>query len=168
MGAIIVLVLFVGIIFLRGKINKTVYRAKQTVLNKAGIGDSNIDAMADGILDQGKMKKFLENHPAYTEESIKELIKEICIEVANRNLTHRADSKVTEKLATDSKITKYANMDVKRCNVTAYNEKAGLFIAKAILSDGKDEYWMFLTFQLSGDELTLTKYQMQKGAVVGF
>ena len=168
MGAIIAILLFVGGIFLVGKINKGIYRAKQTVLNKVGVGDSNINSMTDDILEKRKLEKFLENHPTYTEESIKKIIEEFVNEIVNQNITHKVDSKILEKNSTDSRMEKFRSMQIKRCSLSAYNENAGLFIGKVTLSNGKDEFMMFLTFQLSGDDLILTKYQIQKGAVVGF
>lgn len=49
-----------------------------------------------------------------------------------------------------------------------YNENASLFGGKVTFTNNRDEYYMFLRFQLSGDELKVVKYQMQKGAAVGF
>ena len=120
------------------------------------------------LVEKGKMKKFLENHPTYTEESIKELLKSFATEIVNKNLTHSAEQKVIDKLANDNKISKYADMDIVRCNIHGYNEKAGLFMAKVTLTNGRDQYMMFLQFNLVGDELTLVKYQVQRGDVVGF
>ena len=164
----LVILFFVGLIILRIKLNKAKYRAKQTILGKAGLGQSNMNSVTDDVMEKGKLKKFLENHPTYTEDSIKQLIKDFAIEIVSKNLTHSADQKVVEKLSNDSKISRFSNMQIVRCSINGYNEKAGLFMAKVTFTDNRDEYLMFLGFQLSGDELTLTKYQVQKGAVVGF
>ena len=167
-GAVIFIVIIGVGLFLKFKLNNARYRAKQTVLNKVGLGQSNVVAATDNAMEKGKMKRFLENHPQYTEDSIKQVIKDFAMEVVNGNLTHSADEKVIEKLANDSKIRKYAGMQIVGCTLYGYNEKAGLFVGKVTLSDNKDEYMLFLRFQLEGDELRLTKYQIQTGAVVGF
>lgn len=171
MGVFIIflmVVFFVGIVFLRIKINKAKYRAQQTILNKAGLGHSNMISVTDDVMEKGKLKKFLENHPTYTEESIKQLIKDFAMEIVNQNLIHSAEQKVRDELINDTKITRYSNMQIVGCSINGYNENAGLFMAKVTFSNNKDEYMMFLRFKLSGDKIILTKYQMQKGAVVGF
>lgn len=38
----------------------------------------------------------------------------------------------------------------------------------SVTDDVMEKYMMFLRFKLSGDKIILTKYQMQKDAVVGF
>ncbi len=162
------IVFFVIFIIISNKINNARYRAKQTILGKAGIGNSNIISATDSAMEKGKLKKFLENHPTYTEDSIKQLIKDFAVEITHQNLTHSAEQKIIDKLSNDSKITKYSNMQIVGCSINGYNENARLFMAKVTFSDNRDEYMMFLRFQLSGDELILTKYQMQKGVAVGF
>ncbi|CDA16928.1 MAG: hypothetical protein U0O04_07065 [Clostridia bacterium] len=159
---------FVGVFLIKRKIDQLKYRARESVYNKVGLGDSQITSVTDEMVEKGKMKKFLENHPTYTEESIKELLKSFATEIVNKNLTHSAEQKVIDKLANDNKISKYADMDIVRCNIHGYNEKAGLFMAKVTLTNGRDQYMMFLQFNLVGDELTLVKYQVQRGDVVGF
>ena len=49
------------------------------------------------LVEKGKMKKFLENHPTYTEESIKELLKSFATEIVNKNLTASFDEKLNEE-----------------------------------------------------------------------
>ena len=164
---IIVVAIVIGLIFLNVKMSNLKYRAKQSVLNKVGVGQSNMVSTTDDLIEKGKLKKFLENHPTYTEDSIKQTLKDIALEIVNKNLTHSADPKVIEKLSNDVKITKYSNMQIVGCSINGYNENAGLFMAKVTFTDSRDEYMMFLRFQLSKDELILTKYQVQKGAVVG-
>lgn len=64
--------------------------------------------------------------------------------------------------------TKHSTMQIVGCSLFSYPERGNLLIGKVTFSDGKDEYMMFLRFNLIGDECKLIKYQMQKGAVVGF
>ncbi len=168
MAGFLLLIFIVLMIFIVIKVNGLKYRAKQGVLNKVGLGSSNINSATDSLLEKGNLKKFLASHPTYTEESLKQLLKEIAMEVANRNLTHSADEKVLSKLAEDNKVTKYSNMQIVGCSLFSYVERGNLLVGKVTFSDGKDEYMMFLRFNLIGDECKLIKYQMQKGAVVGF
>ncbi len=172
MGGLIFMVIFivfiVVMIFLISKVNKFKYRAKQTVLTKAGIGSSQVGAMADGLVEKRQLKKFLENHPTFTEESFKQEIKNIAQEIANKNVMHPADDKVLNKIANDGKLEKYSNMNIVGCSIVGYVERNGYLTTKATFSDGRDEYMMFIYFNISSGEFRITKYGLQKGAVVGF
>ena len=109
---------FVGVFLIKRKIDQLKYRARESVYNKVGLGDSQITSVTDEMVEKGKTKKFLENHPTYTEESIKELLKSFATEIVNKNLTHSAEQKVIDKLANDNKISKYALLIVVCLNVT--------------------------------------------------
>ena len=120
---LLMIVMVVGLIFIRTKMNNMKYRAKQTILNKAGIGNANINSVTDDLLEKGKLKKFLENHPAYTEESLKQHIKDIAQEIVNQNLTHPADDKVLEKIAKDQRLARFAKMQMVGCSLVGYVER---------------------------------------------
>ena len=151
-----------------GLINKALYRGKQQVLNKVGVGDASISNKVDDVREQGKLSKFLENHPSYTEESIKEYLKTVALEAVNKNYQHPADEKTIEKLMKDSKLDKMASMQIENASVNLYNENAKLLGGKIVFSDGRDQYWLFLRFEINGDEFKLNYCQMQKGMVEGF
>ena len=66
----------------------------------------------------------------------------------------------------DSKIEKLQSMQFKRINITGYNSQR--LNAMAVYTDNKDEYNMYLIFNILGNEIQLMKYQISKGSVVGF
>lgn len=172
MSGVLIFIFVIGLcallIFISVKINNLKYRAKQSVLNKVGIGDSNVSSASDKIIEKTILNKFLQNHPSYSEESIKSLIQDIALQIVNRNLSYDAEQEVIDKIPNDSKLDKFNGKEPKRVNLNAYNEKYGLFGGKVVFSDNRDEYELYLRFKLTGDNLKVTKYQIQKGMVVGF
>ena len=59
MAGFLLLIFIVLMIFIVIKVNGLKYRAKQGVLNKVGLGSSNINSATDSLLEKGNLKKFL-------------------------------------------------------------------------------------------------------------
>lgn len=163
----LIIILFVaGLIFINIKINDFKYRAKQQVLKNTGISSSDINAGITGSFEKKHLQKFLEEHPNYTEESIKELLKNYTVQIFNKNSINEFSQIVYEKMQKDSKLEKMQSMEFKRTNINYYgNSKLGAII---VYTDNKDEYNVYLTCSILGERIQLDKYQISKGAVVGF
>lgn len=169
MGFLVLLVIilfFVGFIFINIKINNFKYRAKQQVLKNTGISSSEINASITGSFEKKHLQKFLTEYPNYTENSIKELLKNYTVELFNRNSIDEFSQTVYEKMQKDSKLEKMQTMEFKRTNINYYNNST--LSAIVVYSDNKDEYNVFLTCSILGEKIQLDKYQISKGAVVGF
>ena len=169
MGVLIFLVIMlflVGFIFINIKINDLKYRAKQQVLRNTGISSSDINAGITGSFEKKHVQKFLEEHPNYTEESIKELLKNYTVQIFNKNSMNEFSESVYEKMQKDSKLEKMQKMEFKRTNINYYgNSKLSAIV---VYTDNRDEYNVFLTCSILGERIQLDKYQISKGAVVGF
>lgn len=112
------------------------------------------------------MKKFLEENPSYTEESIKDLLKEYTVQIFNRNSISEFSQEVCEKMQKDSKIEKLQSMEFKRANINYYSDLK--LKAIVVYTDNRDEYNVYLTCSVIDNIVKLDKYQITKGSVVGF
>ena len=112
------------------------------------------------------MEKFLEEHSEYTEESIKELLKQYSIQLFNKSLTNEFSQDVQEKIKNDSKLDKMQNMEFKRANINYYGNSR--LNAIVVFTDNRDEYNVFLNCNIVDNKIQVSKYQITKGAVVGF
>lgn len=166
MGFLLIILVIVGFIFISIKIDNLKYRAKQQVLKNTGISSSDINAGITGSFEKKHLKNFLEEHPSFTEESIKELLRNYTVQIFNRNSINEFSQTVCEKMQKDSKLEKMQDMEFRRTNIHYYgNSKLGAIV---VYTDNKDEYNVFLTCSILGEKIKLDKYQISKGAVVGF
>lgn len=163
---LIIALIFVGFIFINIKINNLKYRAKQQVLKNTGISSSDINAGITGSLEKRHLQKFLEEHPSFTEESVKDLLKQYTIQIFNKNSINEFSQAVYEKMQKDSKLDKMQSMKFSRTNINYYeNSKLNAIV---VFTNNRDEYNVYLTCSILGDRIQLDKYQISKGAVVGF
>lgn len=169
MGFIILLVIglfFAGFIFISIKIHNLKYRAKQQLLKNTGISSSDINAGINGSFEKKYLQKFLDENPNYTEESIKELLKNYTVQIFNRNSINEFSQTVYEKINKDSKLEKMQLMEFRRTNISYYgNSKLNAIV---VYTDNRDEYNVYLTCSMIDEKIQLEKYQISKGAVVGF
>lgn len=169
MGFLILLVIilfFAGLIFINIKMSNLKYRAKQQVLRNTGISSSDINATMTSSFEKKYLEKFLTDNPNFTEESIKELLKKYTVRLFNREAINEFSQAVCEKIQKDSKLDKMRTMEFKRANINYY---VGQKIkAVVVYTDNKDEYNVYLECSILTDEIQVDKYQILKGAVVGF
>ena len=163
---IIIVLAFVGFIFINVKINNLKYRARQQVLKNTGMSSSDINAGITASFEKKYLQKFLEDYPNYTEETIKNLLKEYAIKILNRNNTNEFSNKVCEKMQKDSKLEKMQSMEFRRVNINSYNK--GTLNAIVVFTDNRDEYNMWLTCSVVEKNIRLETYNILKGAVIGF
>ena len=159
-------VVFVGYIFINIKLSKLKYRAKQHILKNTGLSSSDINAGIDDAFEEKRLEKFLEEHPDFTEDTIKDLLKKYTIHIFDRSSINEFSQTVYEKLQKDSKLDKMKAMEFVRCNIDYYaNSKLN---ATVIYTDNKDEYNVYLYCSILGSRIQLDRYQIAKGTVVGF
>ncbi len=163
---IILIILVIAFVFASTKLGNLKYRAKQQVLKNTGLSSSNLNAGFSEALEKKHLEKFLMDNPNYTEESIKELIKQYAEQLLQKNANNLFSETVCQKMQDDKKIDKLQSMQVTRVNINYY--KDGKFGAMVIYTDNRDEYNLFLNFAGAGEGMQLEKYQISKGAVVGF
>ena len=163
---IVIALIFAGLIFICIKIENLKYRAKQQVLKNTGISSSDINAGITGSFEKKHLQKFLEDHPSFTEESIKDLLKQYTIQIFNRNSINEFSQVVYEKMQKDSKLDKMQTMEFRRTNINYYgNSKLKAIV---VYTDNRDEYNVYLNCSILGNRIQLDRYQISKGEIVGF
>lgn len=163
---LVIILIFAGFIFINIKISNLKYRAKQQVLKNTGISSSDISAQFTESFEKKHLQKFLEEHPDFTEESIKDLLKQYTVQMINKNSSDNFSQAVCEKMQNDSKLEKMQTMEFKRSNINYYgNSKLNALV---VYTDNRDEYNIYLYCNIVDDKIELDKYQISKGAVVGF
>lgn len=163
---LIVILLFAGFIFINIKINNLKYRAKQQVLKNTGLSSSDINAGITGAFEKKHLERFLVDYPNFSEETIKNLLKEYTIKIFNRNSIDEFSQDVNNKMEKDSKLEKMQTMEFRRININYYSNSK--LSAVAVYTDNKDEYNVYLNCSIVAEKIQLDKYQISKGAVVGF
>lgn len=163
---LVIILVIAGFIFINVTISNLKYRAKQQVLRNTGISSSDINVGITGSFEKKHLQNFLAEHPNHTEESIKELLKNYTLQIFNRNSINEFSQAVYEKMQKDSKLEKMQAMEFSRTNINYYgNSKLGAIV---VYTDNRDEYNVYLTCSILGERIQLDKYQISKGAVVGF
>lgn len=166
MGVIIVILFFAITIFITIKIANLKARAKQHLLKNTGFSYADVSGKVAGAMDDTKAKKFLNVHPEYTLESLKDLIKDYTTQMINRTAIKELSPKVVEKMQKDSKLDKIATMELKRVNISASNEK--YLSGRAVYTDNRDEYEFELSMSYTESGFIVERYYIYRGAEVGF
>ena len=123
MGVILLLavvLVFAGFMFIIIKIANLKYRAQQHILKNTGISSSDICAGITGSMGKKYLQKFLYDYPSFTEESIKDLLKQYTVQIFNKNSIDEFSQAVCEKIQRDSKLDKMQSMEFRRANITYY------------------------------------------------
>lgn len=164
---LLIIVLFiVGFIFINIKISNLKYRAKQHILKDTGASSSDIGATITTGFEKKHLERFLEENTNFTEESIKDLLKEYTVQLINRNSIDEFSETINEKMQKDSKLEKIKNMQFRRVNIMSYgNSKLN---AVVVYTDNRDEYNIYLICDVIDNKIKLDKYRISKGAVIGF
>lgn len=163
---LVFLVFIVGAIFINVKMSNLKYRASQQILKNTGISSSDINAGITGSLEKKHLQKFLAEHPNFTEDSVKELLKEYTFQIFNRNIINEFSQEVCNKMQKDSKLDKMQTMEFKRTNINYYGNSR--LNAIVVVTDNKDEYNVNLTCSISDDKIQVESYRITEGAVLGF
>lgn len=169
MGFIIFLifvVFIVGFIVINIKIGNLKYRASQQILRNTGISSSDINAGISENFEKKALQRFLSEHSEYTEDSIKELLKQYTFQIFNRNPIDEFSQEVCKKIQKDSKLNKMQNMEFKRININYYQKPK--LLAIVVVTDNKDEYNITLTCKVLEDKIQVESYRIDQGAVLGF
>lgn len=165
-GIIAFVAFLVGLIFIRTTLDNAKYRAKQQILQNTGFSSADINAGISNAFDKKHTEKFLQEHPVYTEETIKEKLKQYSIDLININQNADFSEDMLTKAQSDKKIAKLQPMQFKRANIQYYGKEK--LNANIVYTDNRDEYNMYLYCSMINDDIHVDKYQIVKGAVVGF
>lgn len=163
---LVIVLLFVGFIFVNIKINNLKYRAKQHILKDTGASSADISATINSGFEKKQLQKFLEDNNEFTEDSIKELLKTYTIKIINMEVIEEFSQTVIEKMQKDSKLQKIRNMEFRRVNINFYAKSK--LNAIVVYTDNRDEYNVYLNCSILNNKVILDRYQISKGAVIGF
>lgn len=163
---VLVVLLIVGYCIISTKLSNLRYRAEQSVLKDTPISTSNINAAISGGRDKKTVEKFLAENSMYTEQSIKERMNGIAMQIIQRVPNQELSEKVQSKMQKDSKLDKIQRMQLKRIDLAYYKEgQVGTYFT---YTDNRDEYLFTLDCNLVGQSIIANKYGVTKGATVGF
>lgn len=166
MEILVVLIVIVIIIAIQIFISNVKYRAKQHLLRNTGISSSELSETGEGIWEESFLKKFINDNPTFTEESIKNLLKEFAYKIIQKENDDAFSQEVYKKRENDKKADKMQEMNFVRVNI--YNYSKPKLNAFAIYSDNKDEYKLYLKCNVENEKITVEKYNIAKGEVLGF
>ena len=166
MGIIILILVVAVIIFINIKINNLKYRAKQQILKNTGVSSSEINETVTEGLEKIHMDKLLQDNSNFTEDYLKEQLKEYVTNLIDGNIINQFSQKVRDHILKDSKIDKLKNMEFKRVNINYYSNHK--FSAIVVYTDNRDEYNINLYCSIINNQILLDRYQIAKGMVVGF
>ena len=161
-----IILFFAILIFIAVKVDNIKRRAVETMLKDTPLSASNRSNFRSSAQESMFMKNFLDKHPEYTEESLKELIKNYADQIINKNVIPEMEEKVTTKMQNDNKLDKLLNMEFVRTNLVAYINDC--FTGTATFSDGKDEYELNICIQEKEKQLKIVSYRIGKGIELGF
>ena len=163
---LIFVVFIVGFIVINVKIGNLKYRASQQILKNTGTSSSDINEGISESFEKKALQRFLSEHPEYTEDSIKELLKQYTFQIFNRNLIDEFSQEVCKKIQKDSKLNKMQNMEFKRININYYQKSK--LLAIVVVTDNKDEYNIMLICKVIEGKIHVESYRIDHGAVLGF
>ena len=164
---ILVIVAIVAVfIFVNIKIRGLKERATQHILKNSGISSSDINAGITETMEKKHLQNFLNEHQNFTEQSIKDLLKNYTNQLFNKNLINEFSPEIAKKMQSDSKLDKMKNIEFRRINISNYGNSK--LIAIAVYTDNRDEYNVYLTCSILGEKIQLDNYRIAKGSMVGF
>lgn len=163
---LVVIAFVVVFIFINIKINGLKERAKQQILRNTGISSSDINASINSGFEKKQLENFLAEHINYTEDSIKEILRQYATQIFNRISINEFSQEVCEKMEKDSKLDKMQTMQYVRTNILKYgNSKLNTCV---VFSDTKDEYIIYLFCNIIQEKIQVENYRISKGAMLGF
>lgn len=163
---LVIIVFFAGFVFVNMKINNLKYRTKQQLLKNTGVSSSEVDSGIRDAFEKKYLEKFLAEYTNFTEESIKDLLKQYTINLINKEPRNEFSQTVYEKMQKDAKLEKLKSMEFKKLNISSYGNSR--LSCVSVYTDNRDEYKIYLYCSIQGDRIQLDRYQIEKGAIVGF
>ena len=141
-------------------------KSKTTNFKKYGISSSDINASINSGFEKKQLENFLAEHINYTEDSIKEILRQYATQIFNRISINEFSQEVCEKMEKDSKLDKMKTMQYVRTNILKYgNSKLNTCV---VFSDTKDEYIIYLFCNIIQEKIQVENYRISKGAMLGF
>ena len=155
-----------GIVFISIKISNLKARATQHILKNTGISSSELGSQYDNQMSQINLKRFLNDHPNYTEESFNQLANQYINSILQRYPRSEFEPYVCEKMQKDQKIDQIKAMQIKRINLESYMGKAMTICA--VYSDNRDEYLLDLLCRIEDNTIFVREYHIRRGRMIGF
>ena len=166
MGVLFFILFFAVLLFISIKLGNLKQRAKQHVLKNSGLSTSDFSAGIASSFEKKHLEKFLSEFPSFTEESLKDLLKQYSVQLFNRNEMNEFSQNVNEKMQKDSKLDKMQTMEFRRTTISYY--AASKLNATVVYTDNRDEYELFLGCTMVDNQIQVDSYRISKGAIVGF
>ena len=157
--AIVLLIMIVSVVY-GCIINKRRNEAKKESISNTKSGVV-IDPKMRGIVASKYIKKFIEEHPSYSEATIKEYFKIVSSNIMGRNEMDCFSENVKSKVLSDVKIEKIGKTQFINANLISYTKRK--YICLVTLSNNKGKYMMTLfgTINNNGFDIVV-KYTIQK------
>ena len=162
---VVIILILVAVVIVKRKINNALYRGKQQVLNKVGIGNASITQSVDQGMEKIALNKLLESNPNLTEQYVKDTLYNYSIQIISRQNNPMFGEKVIKEMMDDKNLDIMRNMQFKRVNIISYINN--YLTVRVIYSDGRDEYQMILNVFNNPNGLYLDSYSSNRGEVVG-
>lgn len=120
-----------------------------------------VDSKMRGIIASKSIKKFIEDHPSYSEATVKEYFKIVSSNIMGRNEMECFSSNVRSKILSDTKIEQIGKTQFISANLMSYTKKK--YICLVTLSNMKEKYTMtiFGTINNNGFDI-VEKYTIQR------
>lgn len=120
-----------------------------------------VDSKMRGIIASKSIKKFIEDHPSYSEATVKEYFKIVSSNIMGRNEMDCFSSNVRSKILSDTKIEQIGKTQFISANLMSYTKKK--YICLVTLSNMKEKYTMtiFGTINNNGFDI-VEKYTIQR------
>lgn len=166
MGFIFLIILVGGICAIAYFSSTFSSRIRGTILKDTPFSESSQVGFIDSAVEVGYKNKFLQEHPEYTEESIKNLVYQYVVQLFNKNPLNEFAPSIHKKMQKDSKLDKLKNMQYVRSSFAFYgNSRLSM---KLIFSDTRDEYIVQVGCLLKPGAIEFHNYYISRGAVLGF
>ncbi len=162
----LLILLMVGFCIISTKVSNMSYKDEQSIPKYSPISTCNINDVIAGRMDKKTVEKFLVENPMYTEQSIKERMYGLSIMIVQRMPSHELTEKVLRKIQKDSKLDIIKRMALKHIDLAYYHQSH--LVTYLTYTDNRDEYCFSIDCNLQGQSITVNKYSIYKGAVVGF
>jgi len=167
-GVLIVVVLIllaIGGIFIKTKINNLKYRAKQQMLGTVGLSNANINANFNQMQENKALEKFLGEYPNYTEKIIKDTFYSFALNIINVQNNGYMSEKVLNKMSKDNMLNVFRTLSFTRINILGY--KNDQFYVVVVFSNERDEYQITMNISMQNNLFYIDSYDSMRGMVKG-
>jgi len=105
-GLIMLIAVICGIAYVTSTLGS---RVRGTILKDTPFSESSQVGYIDSAVESGYKNKFLQEHPEYSEESIKNLVYQYVIQIINKNPLNEFAPSIQKKMQKDAKLDKFKN-----------------------------------------------------------